>query len=284
MKHLSGLDATFLHLETPEMPMHVGSLNVLDLPKGYKGDFYEDAKSFMASRIHLADVFTRKLALMPFDMSNPVWVEDDDIDLDYHVRHVTLRKPGTMHQLEQLVARLHSSLLDRSRPLWEMVVIEGLHDGQVAFYTKAHHSGVDGAAGVELAKVLYDMTPEIREVPPPRRKRDGGGSYQLGVAELLQAAAENSLRQYRKIAELVPTAVKAIATAGGVLATQRDRHLRDYQRAHRCGFQSAYRTRHRRDSRWPDRCGPQPSRRRTTSRTGGTARSNGDRRDQQSRR
>ena len=82
MKHLSGLDATFLHLETPEMPMHVGSLNVLDLPKGYKGDFYEDAKQFMASRIHLADVFTRKLALMPFDMTNPVWVEDDDIDLD----------------------------------------------------------------------------------------------------------------------------------------------------------------------------------------------------------
>ena len=85
MKHLSGLDATFLHLETPEMPMHVGSLNVLDLPKGYTGDFYEDAKKFMASRIHLADVFTRKLALMPFDMTNPVWVEDNDIDLDYHV-------------------------------------------------------------------------------------------------------------------------------------------------------------------------------------------------------
>ena len=109
MKHLSGLDATFLHLETPEMPMHVGSLNVLDLPKGYKGDFYEDAKSFMASRIHLADVFTRKLALMPFDMTNPVWVDDGDIDIDYHVRHITLPKPGTNRQLQQYVCLLYTS-------------------------------------------------------------------------------------------------------------------------------------------------------------------------------
>jgi len=221
VEHLSSMDASFLHFETPETPMHVGSLMLFELPKGYKGDYYEAVKGMLAKRLHLSGLLTRKLAPMPFELADPVWIEDDDIDLDYHVRHVTLRKPGTMHQLEQLVARLHSSLLDRSRPLWEMVVIEGLHDGQVAFYTKAHHSGVDGAAGVELAKVLYDMTPEIREVPPPRRKRDGGGSYQLGVAELLQAAAENSLRQYRKIAELVPTAVKAIATAGGVLATQR---------------------------------------------------------------
>jgi WS/DGAT/MGAT family acyltransferase len=194
---------------------------LFELPKGYRGDFYEDVKGMLAKRLHLSGLLTRKLAQMPFELADPVWIEDDDIDLDYHVRQVTLRKPGSMHQLEQLIARLHSSLLDRSRPLWEMVVIEGLHDGQVAFYSKAHHSGVDGAAGVELAKVLYDMTPEMREVPPPRRRRDSGGAYQLGVAELLQAAAKNSLRQYRKIAELVPTAVRAIATAGGVLATQR---------------------------------------------------------------
>jgi len=223
VEHLSSMDASFLHFETPETPMHVGSLMLFELPKGYRGDFYEDVKAMLKKRLHLSGLLTRKLAQMPFELADPVWIEDDDIDLDYHVRHVTLRKPGTMHQLEQLIARLHSSLLDRSRPLWEMVVIEGLHDGQVAFYSKAHHSGVDGAAGVELAKVLYDVTPEMREVPPPRRRRDsgGGGAYQLGVAELLQAAAQNSLRQYRKIAELVPTAVRAIATAGGVLASQR---------------------------------------------------------------
>jgi diacylglycerol O-acyltransferase len=222
IEHLSSMDASFLHFETPETPMHVGSLMMFELPKGYKGDFYEDVKGMLAKRLHLSGLLTRKLAPMPFELADPVWIEDDDIDLDYHVRHVTLRKPGTMHQLEQLIARLHSTLLDRSRPLWEMVVIEGLQDGQVAFYSKAHHSGVDGAAGVELAKVLYDMTPVMREVPPPRRKRGGEATYQLGVAELLQAATANSLRQYRKIAELVPTAVKAVATAGSVLASQRN--------------------------------------------------------------
>ena len=223
IEHLSSMDASFLHFETPETPMHVGSLMLFELPKGYKGDFYEDVKAMLAKRLHLSAMMTRKLAQMPFELADPVWIEDDDIDLDYHVRQVTLRRPGTMQQLEQLIARLHSTLLDRSRPLWEMVVIEGLENGQVAFYSKAHHSGVDGKAGVELAKVLYDTTPEMREVPPPRRRRgSGGGSgYQLGVAELLQAAASNSLRQYRKIAELLPTAAKAIGAAGGVLASQR---------------------------------------------------------------
>ena len=132
MNHLSGIDAAFLHLESPEMPMHVGSLHVLELPPGYTGDYFEDVKACLAERLHLADVFTRKLALMPFDLSNPVWVEDEDIDLDHHVRHITLPRPGSNTQLQQYVARLHSTLLDRSRPLWEFFVIDGLRSGEVA--------------------------------------------------------------------------------------------------------------------------------------------------------
>ena len=222
MDHLSSMDASFLHFETPETPMHVGSLMLFDLPEGYQGDYYEDVKTMLGKRLHLSAMMSRKLASMPFELANPVWIEDEDIDLDYHVRSLTLRRPGTMAQLEQLVARLHSSLLDRSRPLWEMYVIEGLENGQVAFYSKAHHSGVDGKAGVELAKVLYDVTPEMREVPPPRRRRTaGGGGYQLGVAELLRAAAENTAQQYRKFAELLPTAAKAFGAAATVLASQR---------------------------------------------------------------
>jgi diacylglycerol O-acyltransferase / wax synthase len=217
---LSSLDASFLHLETPETPMHVGSLVLLDLPEGYRGDFYEDVKAMIGGRLHLSPILTRKLAQMPFELAEPVWIEDDDIDLDYHLRTTTLRRPGTMVQLEQLVARLHASLLDRSRPLWEMYVIDGLQSGQVAFYFKAHHSGVDGKAGAELAKVLYDTSPQIREVPPPRRKRTGG-QYQLGVTELLQAAATNAAQQYRKLAELLPTAAKALGTAASVVASQR---------------------------------------------------------------
>jgi WS/DGAT/MGAT family acyltransferase len=209
MKHLSGLDATFLHLETPEMPMHVGSLNVLDLPKGYKGDFYEDAKNFMASRIHLADVFTRKLALMPFDMTNPVWVEDDDIDLDYHVRHITLPKPGTNRQLQQYVARLHSTLIDRSRPMWEFFIIDGLKSGQVALYTKVHHAGIDGQAGVEVGKAIFDLEPTGRVVKPPRSRPRSSG-YQLGMAELASAALRNTAQQYVKLFKMAPAIARAI--------------------------------------------------------------------------
>jgi len=209
MKHLSGLDATFLHLETPEMPMHVGSLNVLDLPKGYKGDFYEDAKQFMASRIHLADVFTRKLALMPFDLTNPVWVEDDDIDLDYHVRHITLPKPGTNRQLQQYVARLHSTLIDRSRPMWEFFIIDGLKSGQVALYTKVHHAGIDGQAGVALGKAIFDLEAAGRVVKPPRARPRSSG-YQLGMAELATAALRNTAQQYVKLFKMAPAIARAI--------------------------------------------------------------------------
>jgi WS/DGAT/MGAT family acyltransferase len=211
MNHLSGLDAAFLYLETPEMPMHVGSLNICDLPEGYKGDFYEDVRRHVASRMHLARVFTHKLALMPFELANPVWVEDDDVDLDYHVRRIILSKPGTQAQLEQYVGRLHSSMLDRSRPLWEFYVIEGLSTGQVAFYSKVHHSAIDGQAGIALANAILDITPQPRAVKPPVAKRHAH-RYQLGVAELIGAALRNTAAQYLKLIKLLPETVKTVAS------------------------------------------------------------------------
>jgi len=211
MNHLSGMDASFLHLESPEMPMHVGSLQILDLPQDYEGDYYEDVKRYMASRIHLASVFQRKLALMPFDLANPVWVDDEDVDLDYHVRHVILPRPGTFEQLEKYVARLHSSLLDRSRPLWETYVIEGLSNGQVAVYNKAHHAGIDGQAGVAIAKALLSDSANPPPVKPPR-PRLRTNQYQLGVAELAGAALSNSLVQAIKLVRSLPEVVEAIAS------------------------------------------------------------------------
>jgi hypothetical protein len=208
MIHLSGVDASFLHLETPEMPMHVGSLHLLDLPAGYEGDFFEAVVRHISSRLHLASVFERKLAQMPLEMSNPVWIDDDDIDIEYHVRRIVLSKPGTMEQLEAYVGRLHSSLLDRSRPLWEIYVIEGLKSGQVALYAKVHHAAIDGQAGVALARALYDVTPEPRPVRRPRQ-RARTNQYQLGVAELATAAAQNTLQQYVKLVTTLPNALQA---------------------------------------------------------------------------
>jgi len=202
MKHLSIVDGAFLHMESAEMPMHVGSLNLFEPPAGYSGGFYEAVKAHVAKRMHLAPVFTRKLALMPFDLANPVWIHDDDIDLDYHVRNMILPKPGSIEQLEALAARLHSMLLDRSRPLWEFYIIEGLADGRIGFYGKVHHAAVDGQAGVAMAQSMFDLTPEPRVVKAPREAR--ANTYQLGVAELLAAALQNQFQQLVQSVKLVP--------------------------------------------------------------------------------
>ncbi|MFM7332056.1 MAG: WS/DGAT/MGAT family O-acyltransferase [Brachymonas sp.] len=219
MNHLSAQDAMFLHLESPEMPMHVGSLCVLDMPEGMDAaDFYEHAKQRLSERMHLADLFTRKLALIPFDLTNPVWVEDEAVDLDYHVRHIALPKPGTNRQLQQYVARLHSSLLDRSRPLWEFFIISGLKSGQAALYTKAHHAGMDGQGGIAVAQSIFDLEPTGRLVKPPR-PRVRSNRYQLGMAELAGAAARNMASQFIQLAQGAPALLSGLR---GLLTPKRD--------------------------------------------------------------
>jgi len=217
MRHLSGLDASFLHLETPEMPMHVGGLHLLDLPDALSGDFTDTIKRHVADRLHLASVFTKKLALMPLDIANPVWVDDDDLDLDYHIRQVTLPRPGTRAQLEAYVGRLHSSLLDRSRPLWEFYVFDGLASGQVGFYTKIHHAALDGQGAIILAQALLDVSPVARAVePPPAHER---APYQPPVSSMLRAALGDTLSQCAKLVRGVPSALRV---AAGLLAPSRD--------------------------------------------------------------
>ncbi|MES3021439.1 MAG: wax ester/triacylglycerol synthase family O-acyltransferase [Pseudomonadota bacterium] len=209
MKHLSGLDATFLHLETPEMPMHVGALHLLDLPEAPEGDYIDAVKRHVADRMHLATVFTKKLALMPFDIANPVWVDDDDVDLDYHIRQITLPKPGSQAQIEAYVGRLHSSLLDRSRPLWEFYVFDGLASGQIGFYTKIHHAALDGQGAIVLANALLDLTPVPREVsPPPQHAK---APYQPPVGEMLKAAMRDTFIQCTRLVRGVPTGLKVVA-------------------------------------------------------------------------
>lgn len=208
MKHLSSLDAGFLHFESPETPMHVGSVITVELPDGYEGDFYEEVKAQLAARLHLAPLFERRLATMPLDIAEPVWVEDQDVDVDYHIRQVVLPRPGSHEQLERYIGRLHSNLLDRSRPLWELYVIEGLASGQVAIYTKVHHAGLDGAAGVALTAAVFDVAPEPREVEPPpawRPRREPPGAV-----ELAGMAVRSIASQYVRFVKLLPDAAKAV--------------------------------------------------------------------------
>lgn len=210
--HLSAIDAGFLYMETPEMPMHIGALYLLKPPAKGTDNYVAEYKAMIEARMHTAPLFTHKLNNMPFDLANPVWIEDDDIDIDYHIRQVTLTKPGTMDQLEKLIGRLHSSLLDRSRPLWEFFIIDGLQNGDLAFYSKVHHAALDGQAGMRLTMALLDTTEiprDVGEAPPKPR----GAKYQLGIGELLWSATTNALSQYAKLAGVAPKALKSAVDA-----------------------------------------------------------------------
>ena len=207
MKPLSGVDGAFLHLETPETPMHVGSLHLFDLPDGYTGNFYADIKRRMKTRVRLAPVFTRKLAPMPLQFANPVWVEEDKVDFDHHVQHVALPGPGTQAQLEDCAGQLHSELLDRSRPLWRLYVIDGLQTGQAAYYIKVHHAVLDGQAGVLLAMALFDVTPKPQRVA----RRTGPPAEHPGMVELAAAALKHDAGQYIKLLRHLPDVVKTLA-------------------------------------------------------------------------
>jgi diacylglycerol O-acyltransferase len=208
LQQLGGTDASFLYMETAETPMHVGSLYLYELPPGYTGDFYEDFKAQIAHRMHLFPILTRKLAQLPFDLDAPLWVEDDAIDLDYHIRRHTVPKPGRFDQIEELVGRLHSNFLDRSRPLWEIYIIDGLGDGRVAEYAKFHHAGFDGVAAMAFIQSLYDTTPVPREVPPPRPH---GKKEELDPIKLMGLVYSNALRQYVRAIQAIPDFLKAWA-------------------------------------------------------------------------
>jgi WS/DGAT/MGAT family acyltransferase len=202
VKPLTGLDALFLHVETPETPMHVASLHLYDLPERYRGDFYARMKRQIARRLHLAPLFRRKLRTLPLNFANPVWIEEASVDLDYHVRHMVLPLPGTQAQLEACTARIHSTLLDRSRPLWEVHVIDGLKTGQVGVYMRVHHAVLDGATGMALADALLDRAPVPRMVCPPGAGRRGDDVPQ--TRDLAGAALRHDISQYAKLVRQLP--------------------------------------------------------------------------------
>ena len=228
MKHLSALDSLFLQLETTETPMHVGSLMLLDKPPGRKKP-YAAIRDHIARRMHLAPVFSRRLAFMPLDLANPVWLQADEVDLDHHIRALKLPAPGTDAQLEDAVAKLHEGTLDRARPLWQFTVIEGLKSGKIAFYAKIHHAALDGQGGIAVAQVLLDT-----HARSPRRPRDEGGPIgsppargRQSAMRMLGAALRNTAAQYGRIVKGVPEFVKA-AVQGGAVALGSSSQLRKH--------------------------------------------------------
>src|SRR3982750_2905349 len=166
-KKLSSMDASFLYLETPEMPMHVGSMAIFRLPDDYKGNFFEEFKAMIASRLHIAPILKARLEKAPLDIHHPSWVEDDQFDIDRHIFRGSLPAPHDRATLERIVGWMHAKLLNRARPLWEFYVFEGMKDNEIGLYSKIHHACIDGGAGAALTNMIYDVTPVPRIVAPP---------------------------------------------------------------------------------------------------------------------
>ncbi len=213
---LSGLDASFLYLETPEQPMHVSSLCVYEVPPKLKRTFPKAVLAHLKKRLHLAPLFTHVIAQAPFGLGHPHWEEADTISLDYHVQHIELPKPGTMRQLEAAVAREHERLLDRSRPLWQFTIFTGLSTGEVGFYGKVHHAALDGKGGTVLANSILDLSATPREVPPPakaRRMAETAPRADMKIGDMIGAAFSNSLAQYAKIIRSIPSVASKVVEA-----------------------------------------------------------------------
>ncbi|HZU79878.1 MAG TPA: wax ester/triacylglycerol synthase family O-acyltransferase, partial [Acidimicrobiales bacterium] len=175
MERLGGLDAMFLYFETPSMHMHVCGLLVLDpstMPGGYS---FARIRRMLEERHPLMPSMSRRLVVPPFNLGRPYWIKDPDFDLDYHLRRIAVPSPGGDRELAEVGAEIAGRPLDRSRPLWEMWVIEGLANGQVALFAKMHHSTIDGISGANMMMYLFDLeaepstAPEIPEEPAAER-------------------------------------------------------------------------------------------------------------------
>ena len=215
MKQLTGPDAMFLHMELKGFPMHIGGVSIYDQSTSPGGLVrFKDILAMFASRLDRSPIFRRKLAEVPFNLDQPYWVDDPDFDLEFHVRHIALPKPGDWRQLCIQVARLHARPLDRNRPLWEAYIIEGLNDlegvppGSFALYLKVHHAAIDGASGAEIMTEMYDLSPEGRDLQPEPVEPERIPTDQ----ELLTYAALSKMRLARDSFGLVKRTVENVSS------------------------------------------------------------------------
>jgi WS/DGAT/MGAT family acyltransferase len=207
MEQLSGIDASFLYFETKNAPTHIGSFAVYDQTTADGGAVtFKGILANVESRLHLARCFRQKLVHVPLDLDHPYWIEDPEFDLEFHVRHIALPRPGDWRQLCIQVARIHARPLDLTKPLWEMYVIEGLDnvdgvpEGGFAVLTKIHHAAIDGVSGAELATAIHDLTPRSEPAPPETQWR---GESHPSLIELGLRTAVNNIKQPFRMARVL---------------------------------------------------------------------------------
>ena len=213
MEELSGLDASFLYLETPKVPMHIGGVAVLE------GSMqFDDFRQYLADRIHLVPKLTQKLVTIPMSLDRPYWVEDPDFDLNLHLHRTALPKPGGWRELRYLASRLFSQQLNRDRPLWEFIFVEGLDNvpqvpkGSVGLISKVHHAGFDGKSGADLMTMLFDVSPKPKPAPPPPEPKPVEDVP--GTVGLMAKSAYNFMTRPGKLPGLLWDTGKATLKAG----------------------------------------------------------------------
>jgi diacylglycerol O-acyltransferase len=212
LDRLTAIDASFLHQEGPTSHMHVGALAIFEGPPPP----YTEVLDALRGRLHLVPRYRQKLSVPPAGTGRPLWVDDPSFDIEYHVRHSALPRPGSEDQLLRLAARIFSQQLDRSKPLWEMWMVEGLRDGGFALITKTHHSLIDGIAGVDIAQVIFDLGPVPMEVPHPDEPWQP--TPEPSAAEVLATGALGFLRTGARTAA---AAVSLAARPGHALRSAR---------------------------------------------------------------
>jgi diacylglycerol O-acyltransferase / wax synthase len=204
---LSALDASFLYLEQPTTPMHVGGVAVFRRPRS--GFDYDGLVELIEQRIALVPRYRQKVRHVPGNLARPVWVDDPDFDVAYHVRRSALPRPGTDDQLTELVGRLMSRPLDHARPLWEMYLVEGLARGRTAVLTKTHQAMIDGVSAIDIGQVILDVSPEPRTMAAALwMPRPEPGDVALFVEAVGEVVARPGLVLDR-----------AVAAAGDAMAT-----------------------------------------------------------------
>ena len=214
MKQNGGMDASFLNMETSSVFGHVSSMKAFDPTRAPGGAGLDITKRADPVRIDELDPFRRRLVEVPLGFGLPYWIEDPDFDIDYHVRHHAVPPPGTPKQLAEIVNRIIARPLDRSRPLWELYIIEGVENGRyIAQLNKIHHATIDGAAGVLLLGALLDEDPN--SVPAEAPTNGWPVDVIPSSFEMLSLTAREFLRRPEKVIRLGIHAVRSMATSTG---------------------------------------------------------------------